>query len=64
MTPQDERLVADALARHKAEHGRQAFVTCQDDGCKAAQMVKESAMCYPAPQFDPWFVEETVEGAQ
>lgn len=52
MTPQDERLVADALARHKAEHGRQAFNTCQDDGCKAAQWVKESAQCYPAHEVE------------
>lgn len=47
MTTQDEQIIAAAKARHDAEHGRQAFNTCQDDGCRAAQWVMASARCYP-----------------
>jgi len=50
MTQQDERIIYSALKRHNAEH-RGDFATCQDDGCKAAQMVKESAQCYPEVEY-------------
>lgn len=46
MIPEDERIIADALARHMAEHVG-GFETCKDSGCVAAQWVKKSAQCYP-----------------
>ena len=51
MTQQDERIMSEALARHKAEHDG-AFVTCNDAGCVAAQWVKESEQCYPKQEVD------------
>jgi hypothetical protein len=46
MTPHDEQIIAEAYERHLAEHSGN-FVTCPDNGCRAAQWVKESAQCYP-----------------
>ena len=48
----DQQIIDAAYERHLREHGRQAFETCQDDGCRAAQWVKESAQCYPEPEVE------------
>jgi hypothetical protein len=49
MTTQDEQIIAEAFERHLAKHSGN-FVTCSDDGCRAAQWVKESAQGQEAEQ--------------
>ena len=64
MTTQDERIIAEAFDRHVRELHHSQFEVCHDPGCAAAMWIEESAQCYPAPQFDPWFVEEPVEATK